>query len=85
VYSIELKPSAVRDLQRLPRPMQTRVARKIDALANNPFPRGSVKLQALRDLWRIRVGRYRIIYLVRRKTLVVFVLRVKHRGDVYRP
>ncbi len=85
MYTIELKPSAVRDMQRLPRPMQTRVAQKINALANDPFPRGSTKLEALDDLWRIRIGDYRVIYQVRRKTLVIFVVRVKHRGDVYRP
>jgi mRNA interferase RelE/StbE len=84
MYSIELKPSAVRDMQRLPRSMQTRVAQRIDALANDPFPRGS-KLEAQGDLRRIRVSNYRVIYQVRHETLVVFVIRVKHRGDVYRP
>ncbi len=85
MYTIRLKPSAVRDMQRLPRSIQTRVARKIDALAKDPFPRGSAKLEALDDLRRIRVGNYRVIYQVRQKTLVVFVIRVKRRGDVYRP
>lgn len=85
MYTIELKPSAVRDMQRLPRSMQTRVAQKIDALAKDPFPRGSTKLEALGDLRRIRVGDYRVIYQVRQEILVVFVIRVKHRGDVYRP
>ena len=65
--------------------MQTRVAQKIDALAKDPFPSGSVKLEAQGDLRRIRVGDYRVIYQVRQKTLVVFVIRIKKRGDVYRP
>jgi mRNA interferase RelE/StbE len=85
VFKIEIKPSAWRDMQRLPRSMQKRVAEKIDALANDPFPRGSTKLEALENLWRVRVGDYRIIYQVRKEVLVVFVVRVKHRGDVYRP
>ena len=85
MYTIEFKPSAVRDIRRLPRSAQRRVAQKIDALARDPFPRGSTKLEALDDLWRIRVGDYRVIYQVRQKTLVVFVVRIKHRGDVYRP
>lgn len=85
MYTIELKPSAVRDMQRLPRSMQTRVAQKIDALAKDPFPRGSTKLEAQGDLRRIRVGDCRIIYQVRQAILVVFVIRVKQRGDVYRP
>jgi mRNA interferase RelE/StbE len=85
VYTIELKPSAVRDMQRLPHSIQTRVAQKIDALANDPVPHGSTKLEAQGDLRRIRVGDYRVIYQVRQKTLVIFVIRVKKRGDVYRP
>jgi len=85
VYTIEVKPSAVRDMQRLPRSIQKRVAQKIDALAKDPFPRGSAKLEALGDLRRIRVGDYRVIYQVHQEALVVLVVRIKHRGDVYRP
>jgi mRNA interferase RelE/StbE len=85
VYSIELKPSAARDIQRLPHSMRKRAAQKIDALATDPFPRGSTKLEGMEDLRRIRVGDCRIIYQVRQDVLVVFVVRVKRRGDVYRP
>ena len=85
MYKIELKPSAMRDMQRLPRSIQKRVAQKIDALAKDPFPHGSTKLEAFGDLRRIRVADYRVIYQVRQETLVIFVVRVKHRGDVYRP
>ncbi len=85
MYTIELKPSAVRDMQRLPRSIQKRVAQKIDALGKDPFPRGSAKLEASVNLRRIRVGDYRIIYQVRQEALVVLIVRVKHRGDVYRP
>ncbi|HUT13786.1 MAG TPA: type II toxin-antitoxin system RelE/ParE family toxin [Thermoguttaceae bacterium] len=83
-YEIRLKPSAVRDLEVLPRPVQTRVARKIDGLAEDPFPRGSKKLEGKENLRRIRVGDYRIIYEVRKKVLVVLVVRIRHRADVYR-
>jgi mRNA interferase RelE/StbE len=72
-------------MQRLPRSMQTRVAQKIDAPANDPFPRGSVKLEVQGDLRRIRVGDCRVVYQVRQERLVVFVVRVKQRGDAYRP
>jgi mRNA interferase RelE/StbE len=85
MYRMELKPSAERDMRSLPRSVQKRVARKIDALASDPYPRGSTKLEATGDLRRVRVGDYRIIYLVRQEMLVVFVVRVKHRGDAYRP
>ncbi len=85
VYSIELKPSAARDIKSLPRSVQKRIGKKIDALAHDPFPHGSVKLEASSGLRRVRVGDYRIIYQVREETLAVFVVRVKHRGDAYRP
>jgi mRNA interferase RelE/StbE len=85
VYTIELKPSAVRDMQRLPHSIRKRLAQKIDALGKDPFPRGSTKLEATDDLRRIRVGNYRVIYQVRQEVLLVLVVRVKHRGDVYRP
>ena len=83
-YKITMKRSAVRDLRALPRPMQVRIAHKIDALAENPFPRGSTRLQAKPDLRRVRVGDYRIIYEVRQTILVVLVVRIRHRGDAYR-
>ena len=83
-YKITIKRSAARDLEALPRAMQVRIARKIDALAENPFPRGSKKLQAKQDLRRVRVGDYRIIYQVRQKILMVLVVRIRHRRDVYR-
>ena len=85
MYRIELKPSAVRDIKSLPRSVQKRVTQRIDALASDPYPRGSTKLEATGDLRRVRVGDYRIIYQVRQEILVVFVVRVKHRGDAYRP
>jgi len=72
-------------MQRLPRSIQKRVAQKIDSLAKDPFPRRSAKLEALGGLRRIRVGDYRIIYQVRQEALVVLVVRIKHRGDAYRP
>jgi mRNA interferase RelE/StbE len=72
-------------MRSLPHAVQKRVAQKIDALASDPYPRGSKKLEAEGNLHRIRVGDYRIIYQVQQAILVVFVVRVKHRGSVYRP
>jgi mRNA interferase RelE/StbE len=85
MYAVELKPSAVRDIKALPHSVQKRVGRKIDALARDPYPPGSVKLEAVGNFRRVRVGAYRIIYQVRQQALVVFVVRVRHRGDAYRP
>jgi mRNA interferase RelE/StbE len=84
-FIIELKPAAVRDLKRLPRRDQQRVASRIDALAEDPRPPGVEKLAGSRkDLYRVRAGDYRIIYEVRRNLLLVLVVRIRHRRDVYR-
>jgi mRNA interferase RelE/StbE len=83
-YSIQFKPAAVRQLEELPRAIQNRIALKIEALRNDPFPTGCKKLAGLTDAWRVRVGDYRVIYQVQRGILVVLVLIVGHRREVYR-
>jgi len=83
-YSIKLKPAAIRELKKLPRPIQRRITRKIDSLANNPRPKSSKKLQGVEDLHRVGVGDYRIIYQVQDKVPLILVARIRHRKDVYR-
>jgi len=83
-YAIEFKPAAFRQLEKLPREVQERIAVKIETLRNDPFPAGCKKLFGLPDLWRVRVGDYRVIYQVRRGMLLILVLTVGHRRDVYR-
>jgi len=57
---------------------------RIDALADGPRPAGAKKLKGGGELWRIRVGDYRIVYAVRDRILLVLVVRVAHRREVYR-
>lgn len=83
-YRIEVKPSAARVLTKLPRPAQRRIARKIDALAKDPRPRGAEKLRGADDLYRVRAGDYRVIYRIRDDVLLVLVVRIGHRREVYR-
>jgi mRNA interferase RelE/StbE len=61
-----------------------RSAARIDGLANNPRPRDSEKLQGAEDLYRIRSGDYRIIYQIAEARLLVLVVRIGHRREVYR-
>ena len=84
MYSIELAPAAVRQLRALPRDAQRRIGRKIDSLADDPRPRGAVALRGARGIYRLRAGSYRIIYEVRDEKLLVLVIRIAHRKDVYR-
>jgi mRNA interferase RelE/StbE len=76
--------SALKQIEKLPRVQRDRVRRRIRDLAEEPRPRGSIKLEGEDDLYRIRVGRYRVIYTIRDEELIVLVLRVGHRRDVYR-
>jgi mRNA interferase RelE/StbE len=83
-YSIRIKPSAEKSLSRLPREIQRRIVRAITSLAEDPRPVSSKKLQTDENLYRIRVGDYRIIYAIRNAELVILVLALGHRRDVYR-
>ena len=83
-YTIELKPAAIRDLAKLPRDVQRSVRSRIDALANNPFPPELKKLESEEKFYRIRVGDYRVIYQVQKKILLVLVVNIGHRKEVYR-
>ena len=83
-YAIEFVPSARRELQKLPREVQLKLNPHIGSLSLDPRPIGSRKLKGGYGLLRIRVGDYRVIYEVRDKILVVLVVRVAHRREVYR-
>ena len=81
---IEISQTAERQLKKLPRGDQKRVIRSILALADDPRPTGSRKLSGYDDVFRIRVGQYRVLYSVARSTLIVVILKRGHRRDVYR-
>lgn len=81
---IRISRSAERQLGKLRRSDQARVARAMLALADDPYPKGARKLFGYHDVFRIRVGSYRILYSVSGTELIVVVLKVGHRRDVYR-
>ncbi len=83
-YSIEISRTAEKQLEKLNRDDQRRVVRAILALADDPRPQGSRKLTGYDDVFRIRVGRYRVLYSVSGKKLVIIILKIGHRKDVYR-
>lgn len=82
-YRLEFKQSVARDLRRIPRPDLARILERIDALADEPRPPGCEKLSG-QERYRIRQGRYRILYEITDDTLVVTVVKVAHRRHVYR-
>ena len=83
-YSIRFTPRAQRDFSALDRTVQHRLRRHIDRLGENPFPPGAKKLHAEEPYYRIRVGDYRVIYQVEAHQLVIVVVKVGHRREVYR-
>ena len=83
-YGIQILPSAERELAALDSPIQRRIAARIDALADTPRPSGAKKLQGEKGTWRVRVGDYRILYEVVDERVIVLVVKVGHRREVYR-
>jgi mRNA interferase RelE/StbE len=83
-YGMILKPSAERQLARLPRKQQMRIIESLSAIRDNPRLFGSHKLSGSRQTYRYRVGDYRIVYELDDGTRVVYVTIIAHRRDVYR-
>ena len=84
-YRVFIKPSAAKELEAVdPKKDRQRIVAGIRSLAEDPRPPGCEKLVGADDQYRIRVGRYRVIYSVGDGELVVVVVRVGHRKDVYR-
>jgi mRNA interferase RelE/StbE len=82
-YRIELKKSVQKDFESIPRNDLQRIIVAITALADNPRPPQSKKLSGL-EQYRLRQGNYRILYSIEDDVLVVFVVAVGHRKDIYR-
>lgn len=83
-YQLEIKPSASKELEKLPRQMVVRVVAAIKELADNPYPQGVKKLSGFDRTFRIRVGDYRVLYDIYENRLVIEIIRIRHRKDVYR-
>jgi len=83
-YAVEFSPGAEREFRKLAREIQLSLRPRIDALANDPRPAGAKMLKGHDGLWRVRTGDYRIVYEIRNQILVVLVVRVAHRREVYR-
>jgi mRNA interferase RelE/StbE len=82
-YIVELLPVAARQFRKLPENVRAAVARRIDVLADDPRAVGCEKLAGYPDLYRVRVGDYRIVYGLSDRLLLVLVVKVGSRADVY--
>lgn len=82
-YAIVLARSARKELEALNPPIVDRLIARIESLASDPRPTGARKLRGSGNLWRVRVGDYRIVYGLDDRRRVVDIVRVRHRRDVY--
>ncbi len=83
-YQIRFKPSALKSLERLPSEDRERVRRRIHLLADNPRPHGVTKMHGEENAYRIRIGKYRVIYEIQERVLIVLVAVIAHRREAYR-
>jgi mRNA interferase RelE/StbE len=83
-YTIEFTASARREFLALERQVQRRISAKMTELAKDPIPPSARKYQGADNHWRIRIGDYRVIYRIERSRLVIVIVRVGHRREVYR-
>ena len=85
MYFITFRKSAIKELGRLPSFAVKKIRRAIDGLAFNPRPDGCKKLSdSDENIWRIRVGDYRILYIIQDEIKIIDIRRIAHRKDVYR-
>jgi mRNA interferase RelE/StbE len=84
MYAVEFLPSAARAFAKLDRAVQRRLAQRIDRLAREPRQGDVRMLRGADDVWRLRVGDYRVLYRIEDDRLVILVVKIGHRRDVYR-
>ena len=80
-YEVVVSPAARRDLRRVDPQLKEAIETAIYGLAENPRPRGCLKVRGQRRTWRLRVGRFRIIYRIQSGILVVTILEVARRNE----
>ena len=84
MYRITFIRSAEKEIEKLPSKIVRKISPVIDDLANDPRPRGSKKLKGRDEiLWRVRIGDYRVIYLIEDVIKIIEVRKVGHRKDIY--
>lgn len=83
-YTVSLSPAAARQLRKFDPPVRRRLQAAIELLAEDPRPPAAKQLVGGAGEWRVRTGDYRIVYEIHDAVLIVLVLRMAHRRDVYR-
>lgn len=83
-YEVRIDAKALKALHKLPESQQIPIWNALEGLENNPRPSGAIPLQGIPSLLRLRVGEYRILYTILNKQLLILVVKIGHRREVYR-
>jgi mRNA interferase RelE/StbE len=84
MYAISYKKSVEKDLKPIPKKSLTQIVLAIQELAINPTPVGCSKLKGYNNAYRLRIGNYRVVYVINDGELIVLIIRVAHRKEVYK-
>lgn len=82
-FTIVFKPSVLKKSKRFPKKDLKRIKEKLDSLCENPYV-NAIKVREIKDVWRVRVGDYRILYRIENNRMVILVVRIDHRKQVYK-
>lgn len=83
-YTVKIDRDALKALGNLPKRIRRQISKRIDQLADDPYPNDAIPIKGQKNIWRIRSGDYRIAYQVKQRVLLILVVRVGHRKDFYR-
>jgi mRNA interferase RelE/StbE len=83
-YKILYEEKYLKQIKKIPKTYQKKVREKVKILAENPFPDGHIKLLSSEKLYRVRIGPYRVIYTVKNENLIILIMTLGHRKDVYK-
>jgi len=83
-FTVVFARSARKELQSLDPPVALRILKSIESLVSSPRPAGAKKLEGATDLWRIRIGEWRVVYRIVDRQRLVDIVAVRHRREAYR-
>lgn len=84
MYRVKVAADVAKFIRKQDKRTQRQIINSFRTLAQNPRPQGCKKLQSHKELYRTRSGNYKIVYSIKEKVLLVFVVRIAHRKDIYR-
>lgn len=84
IYKIVFRKSAEKQLLKLPKPVGLKIIELIKQLGENPIPENSKKMSGFKDIYRIRSGSYRVIYSIENDELIIEIIKIGHRQNIYK-